>query len=528
MTRSLAGVNPVAILQAPAMTTMVSGATVTPEKTLDLLWTRVRQRGDLPGFSRVVGAIVGAMRGDDDREFNMTKTVLSDPALTQRVLRLANSAMYSVFGQGINTVSKAVIVLGTDSIGHLALGLKLIDGLTEASANAQGARGEMEKALLAGHIARQVAAAATMYDSEEAVVCSMLHSLGRMMVAFYLQEMWQAIEARVAAGSNEADAARAELGLGFDAVGRLVAQHWGLPAPLIDTLRDVAPQASSEPLDHADWLAAVATLATGCADVVCNTAVDPLQAGAAILRMSTDYASMLGLEPAQLIGAVEAAKDSAAEDAVFVRPRIADTAAASRVDVAAKTPVPAKGKPTDADQILARGVSDMRGAAGSASTAQLLAMALETVFKGLGFSRAIAFLRNPDEGRYVARMLLGDGAQELASRLVFEDAYQPDVFHAALANDKMIFIENAQDPNFVSKLPRWWRDALPTAHSFMVLPLTVNRHPVGLIYGDWDIALPDAKIAQSEVPPLDQMREMVVRAIERRRQVDPGWGRAML
>ena len=72
--------------------------------------------------------ILAAMSGEDEREFSMTKTVLSDPTLTQCVLRLANSAMYSVFGQNINTVSKAVIVLGTDAIGHLALGLKLVEG----------------------------------------------------------------------------------------------------------------------------------------------------------------------------------------------------------------------------------------------------------------------------------------------------------------------------------------------------------------------------------------------------------------
>jgi hypothetical protein len=69
------------------------------------------------------------MRGEDEREFNMTQTVLSDPVLTQKVLRLANSGMYSAFGQRINTVSKAVLVLGTEAIGHLALGLKLIEEL---------------------------------------------------------------------------------------------------------------------------------------------------------------------------------------------------------------------------------------------------------------------------------------------------------------------------------------------------------------------------------------------------------------
>ena len=503
-----------------------------PEKTLDLLWSRVRQRGDLPGFSKVVSAIVGAMRGEDDREFNMTKTVLSDPALTQRVLRLANSAMYSVFGQNISTVSKAVIVLGTDSIGHLALGLKLIEGLSCASTQAQEARGEMERALLAGHIARQVASAVTLYDSEEAVVCSMLHSLGRMMVGFYLQEMWQAIHVRLGAGATESEAAQAVLGLQLDAIGRLVAQRWGLPAPLVDTLRDIAPGAGTEPLDHGDWLAAVSTLSTRCAAVICATGAQTHHVEAALERLSTDYASMLGLTPHQLIGAVEVARTSAAADAdtdaAQAKPDSAISEATSAVATKPVTMPAGPGKPVDAARRLAHGVVDMRSAAASASTVQLLTMALETVFKGLGFSRTMAFLRNPDESRYIARLLLGDGTQEVASRLTFDDAYQPDVFHAALANDKMIFIENAQDPKFAGKLPRWFKDALPTAHSFMILPLTVHRHPIGLIYGDWDIALAAARINHPEIVPLDQLRQLIVRAIEQRRQVDPGWGKAML
>lgn len=497
--------------------------TQNPEKPLDLLWSRVRQRGDLPGFSRVIGAIVGAMRGDNDREFNMTKTVLADPALTQRVLRLANSAMYSVFGQDINTVSKAVIVLGTDSIGHLALGLKLIDGLSVASPDSRGARSEMEKALLAGHIARQVASTATAYDTEEAVVCSMLHSLGRMMVSFYLPELWQAIQTRVLAGAVEQATAESMLGLGFDAVGRLVAQQWGLPSGLVDTLHDVSPQSSHEPLGHADWLAAVSTLSTRCADAICSEPASSAALQSTIEQLAGGYALMLGLDPVQLVGAVEVARQTAETDAGLQHNRPATLTADSAVATVA--PV---GKPIDAAKILARGVADMRGAAGSASTSQLLSMALETVFKGLGFSRTIAFLRNPDQGRYVARLVFGDGLQQLDAKLAFGDAYQPDVFHAALANDKIIFIENAQDSNFRTKLPRWWREALPTAKSFMVLPLTINRHPVGLIYADWDASLPLAKINYSEVVPLDELRVIVVRAIEQRRQVDPSWGKGKL
>ncbi len=490
------------------------------DKTMALLWSRVRQRGDLPGFSKVVSAIIGAMRGDDDREFNMTKTVLQDPALTQKVLRLANSAMYSVFGQGINTVSKAVIVLGTEAIGHLALGLKLIDGLSNASSDSANTRTEMEKAVLAGHIARQVASSASTRDAEEAVVCSMLHSLGRMMASFYLTDRWlQVQEYSTKTGIDEKEAARKILGLGLDDIGREAAQQWGLPQGLIDTLQDMPPKPVGEPLDHKDWLAALSTLSSQCADALCDLGAS---AQIELSRLAEGYSEMLGLDVSQVMASVDAAQRTAAEEDAVVMPLIRSSQ--PKTDV----PAPLAGKPVDAAIILARGVADMRGVLESASTGQLMSMALETVYQGLGFSRTVAFLRNPEKSRYAAQMCFGEDVQELLPRLVFGDAYQPDVFHAALANDKMIFVENAQDPSFINKLPRWWKEALPTVRSFMVLPLTVNRNPVGFIYGDWDINKPAAKIEQAEIAPLNELRTLVMRAMEQHRLADSSWTRRIL
>jgi HD-like signal output (HDOD) protein len=493
------------------------------KKTMELLWLRMRQRGDLPGFSKAVSSIMGVMRGEGDREVNMTRTVLSDPALTQKVLRLSNSAMYSVFGQGINTVSKAVIVLGTETIAHLALGLKLIDGLSALSGNSSDARSEMEKAVLAAHIARQITFSASARDVEEAVVCAMLHSMGRMMVIFYLSDRWQVIQSHCArTGAGEEAAAHEVLGLGLDEIGRLAGKQWGLPASLINTLKDIAPNVVGEPLDHADWLAAVSTLSSRCANA--------LSAGEAasskeLSGLADGYAEMLGLDVSQVLTAVENAQRTAAdEDSVVVRP----TKRAE--DVKLLEPQQRSGKPADAAMLLTRGVADLRGASRSASISlgQLMAMALETVYQGLGFSRAIVFLRNQEQSQYAARVYFGDGIQELLPRLVFDDAYQPDVFHAALANDKMIFVENARDPSFISKLPRWWKDALPIARSFMVLPLTVNHQAVGCIYGDWDMSVPPAKIEPAEIVPLNELRSLVLRALEQRRQAEPTWARRML
>lgn len=485
------------------------------EQTLELLWTRIRQRGDLPGFSKVVSAILNAMQAEDDREFNMTKTVLSDPALTQRVLKLANSAMYSVFGQNINTVSKAVIVLGTEAIGHLALGLRLIDGLSSVSSESEIARSEMEKAVLAGHIARQVASTANTRDIEEAVVCSMLHSLGRLMTTFYLPEQWEQIQEYCAQhGVEESAAAYAVLGMNLDELGRLIAKRWGFPPTLINSMQSLRPKASEEPLTHSDWLAAVSTMSSTCAGVLREAEGEPAQE---IAEIAGEYTNMLGLDPEQLVGAIQVAHQAAKEEAVISKPE--------KPAAAAKKPVKAEPAPKAKDDVsqLAKGVADMQGISNSANSGQMVTVALETLYKGLGLSRAVVFLRSPDQTRYLGRMCFGEGVQELIPHLAFNSAYQPDVFHASLANDKIIFVENAQASNFSSKLPRWWRETFPTTRSFIVLPLTLKRQPIGFMYGDWDQSVPEFKREALEIPALENLRAIVSSAIEQRRKVEPNW-----
>ncbi len=493
------------------------------EKTLELLFAQMRQRGDMPGFSKVVSAIIGAMHDDDDREFNMTKTVLSDPTLTQRVLRLANSAMYSAFGQGVNTVSKAVIVLGTETIGHLALGLKLVDGLAAASTETSSTRNEMGKAVLAGQIARQVAASSTQRDAEEAVVCTILHSLGRLMVLFYLPEKWTQVQALVAQKHiPENEATKEILGLALDEIGRAIGKRWGLPNGLVESLRDIPPRTeidiSHEPLGHADWLAAVSTMSTRCAGIL---SVDSNTAIADVTIIAENYADMLGLESDFVLQAIENAQK------IATRELLLDSVEAAPNDQNKQSTL-ILGKPVDSIHILQRGVDDMEGsAAASNNTCQLMTVALETVYQGLGLGRAIAFLRNHDQRQYVPRMCFGEGVQELLPRLRFNDAYQPDVFHAALANDKMIFVENAQTPGFMNKLPRWWRDELSTSRRFVILPLMLNFHPVGFIYGDWSIDTPTCDINTNEADLLDALRALMVKAIDRRCRSEPAWARAM-
>jgi HD-like signal output (HDOD) protein len=481
------------------------------KQTLNTLWERTRLQGDMPGFAKAITSILGAMRGEDENEFDMARTVLSDPVLTQKVLRLANSGMYSAFGQHVNTVSKAVLVLGTEAIGHLALGLKLIEELSVVSPDSGMAHIEMEKAVLAGIVAREVSASAESRQGEEAVVCSMLHTLGRMMVTFYMPERWTDLQQATGAGKEDV-AAVEMLGLSLQDIGRAAAQHWGLPGNLIQGMRTVEPPADdqpAEPLSQEDWVAGVSTMSCICAGALWH---DNEEGAEEVRRITARYSGMIGVSTDKLAQAIEQAKVAAASD-LSIAPL--SKPAERRAKALAQTRQRAAG-----NNILLSGLADMRDSLDSASPGQMVSIALETVYKGLQFTRAVAFVRNRRESRYAGRMCLGEGVREHLPAMIFADSYEPNVFHAALSSDRVIFIENAADPKFAAKLPAWWRDTLSDARSFVILPLCSNGQPTGFLYGDWDDSFPAIHLSPTEFSLLNDIRSLVMKAAERRHQVD--------
>jgi HD-like signal output (HDOD) protein len=479
-----------------------------PKATLALLWERVREMGDMHGFARAIGAVLGAMRGEQEQEFSMTQTVLSDPVLTQKVLRLANSGMYAAFGQRINTVTKAVLVLGTDAIGQLALGLKTIEELSTSETDAPASHVEMEKAVLAGIVARQVAASAAAPDPEEAVVCSMLHMLGRMLVSFYLPERWAALQDYGGHGFEDASAMPL-LGLTMEEIGRAAAGQWGLPKDLVGSIRRVEPVGPGLPLGHDDWLAALSTMSAQCADSLWH---DDDAGAVAVRALASSFSAMLGVEPDAIMAAVETAREVAAADlslAPLARPAL------RRARELAATHLRAEG-----NQILRAGVADMSDALATATPSQMMSIALETVYQGLSLTRAVAFLRNRRDRKYRAKLGFGDGVAERLAQMAFDDAYEANVFHASLGSDRVIFIDNPREPKFAAKLPAWWVASLTGARSFVILPICCNGQPAGFIYGDWDDSFPQINLSPVEFALLNELRALMVRSLEKRQKLE--------
>jgi hypothetical protein len=224
---------------------------------------------------------------------------------------------------------------------------------------------------------------------------------------------------------------------------------------------------------------------------------------------------MLGIEADNIVGAIEQAKVEAAAG-LSIAPLANPPEKRARAALATRM--------RDAgNKILIDGVAEMREVAASANGAspgQMMSMAIETAYHGLSFTRAFGFLRSRRDGKYSAKIGLGDGAKALLPRLAFEDTYEPNVFFAALGSDRVIFIENAHDPKFSTKLPGWWKDSLGSGRCFVVIPLCTHGEPVGFIYGDWDERFPSVFLSQTEFSLLNDLRQLVVKSVERRQQLE--------
>ncbi|KQR86168.1 histidine kinase [Burkholderia sp. Leaf177] len=475
-------------------------ASNTKAELLDKLWARMSERGDFPMLSQALRTTVSAM-SDDDLDFTaLVQVVLSDFGLTQKVLRLANSAMYISFGGNITTVTRALMVLGMDAVGHLVVGLKLVDHFHHSAPRRIDAKLELNRTLLSGAVARQVTERSEFRASEEAVVCTLMRQIGKLLVAFYLETEWDQLRRKAAAEDiSDSIACGALLGVTFEEIGIEAADRWRLPETIRTGMltRDPLAPIDEKTPRHVRWLQAVTNYSTEVADALTALHVDEAHRESSLIDIANRYSRALSTDAATLAEmslalANEDSNDGVMREIVELR---ADADAIARAGLSAEARIAAS-------------LDDLRSLPSKNALAPVLALASEAVLAGLSFSRTVVFVRQANE-EFQARLGLGPGVESLLPSLTFPAAFQPDVFHLAISNPVGIFIENARDPRIDARLPRWFKSCFGDAHAFVLLPVKANGTTVAMLYGDWTQAQHVRKITSMEMSALnDLMREL--------------------
>jgi HD-like signal output (HDOD) protein len=428
-----------------------------------LLKKRMSQKGDFPSLSKSVHDLAETMQNEDKNITEITGAILSDFTLTQKVIRLSNSAMYAGMGGEISTISKAAVVLGFDAIAHLALSVRFVDTISASAPDTQAARTEMSKALMAGDIARNITNKANLADGEEAVVCSLMHHLGRLLMSFYFPNEWAEIQKLAVKNSlTENQATEEFIGVTLDEISVEVAQSWRLPKKIANSMTSPTSLDGSNIPGSSEWLRTIANFAGEAASIVVNKGV----AAEEMQVLAARYGDALLVPVDSIMESINNAVASAADFTMLEAVK------------------EQHGKPGNAKERLTSGVDEITKALkGGMSFGNGLNLVLETMYGGMGFNRVAAFLRDGDT--FKGRIGFGAMMPEVLPHLTFPEAYATDVFHLSLANKADVIIEDAAGAKFASTMPKWFTTSLPDVRSFVLLPMIFNGRPVGLLYGDW-------------------------------------------
>ena len=164
----------------------------------------------------------------------IAKAVGQDPSFTVRLLRVANSSFYG-FSSTIDTVPKAVSIIGTSQIRSLALATSVassFDGLPNTLVSMEHF---WRHSLYCALVARILAKRAGRCDPDAIFTAALLHDIGELVIFNRLPQQAQEALLLVLDSADELPVFQAEQQImGFDhaQVGGELARQWKLPPML--------------------------------------------------------------------------------------------------------------------------------------------------------------------------------------------------------------------------------------------------------------------------------------------------------
>ncbi|MBF0592759.1 MAG: GAF domain-containing protein [Nitrospirae bacterium] len=145
------------------------------------------------------------------------------------------------------------------------------------------------------------------------------------------------------------------------------------------------------------------------------------------------------------------------------------------------------------EDILTKGILEIANALlESFSLNDILRMILEVLYRGMEFTRIVIGIRSSREPYMEGRFGFGQSIDKLVKGFRFQvEKTSEDVFNISLSKDSIVLINNVYDVEVQSCIPSWLRTIF-NAQTFIVIPITLRKAPIAIIYGDWTNVDPQA------------------------------------
>ena len=192
----------------------------------------------MPSLSTTANKVLQVCNGPNTSANDLNKVISLDPVLTGQVLKLINSAYYSLSNK-ITSVTRAIVVLGLNTIKNLALSSAILDGLSKQDKSALSMDLFWSHSLCAGVMAKSLAGLKRIPSSvqEEFFIAGLLHDLGKIPLSncfpIHYGKMLEILQIKK---TPLVLAEKKIFGLNHCEAGKMIVEKWRLSEQIIDVL----------------------------------------------------------------------------------------------------------------------------------------------------------------------------------------------------------------------------------------------------------------------------------------------------
>ncbi len=212
----------------------------------------IRDNIELPSLPVIFNQINEAIRDPRTSAAHVANIIGKDASLSARLLKIANSAFYS-FPSKIDTISRAVAIIGTKQLSSVALGTCALNMFKDIPSDLINMRSFWEHSIACGIISRIIASHKNNNTTERLFLAGLLHDIGRLTIFKYLPA--QAKEALIIAKQTNGllyEVEEQAMGFSHALMGGMLMKEWKLPVTLEDSARHHhAIEESQTPLEPA-------------------------------------------------------------------------------------------------------------------------------------------------------------------------------------------------------------------------------------------------------------------------------------
>ncbi len=481
---------------------------------------------ELPAMSTNVQELISLTHSSRSAAYELSRVILKDYSLTNKVLQVVNSAYYAV-GRKVSSISRAVTVLGFDAVRDLATGVALFEDFVKAGLDKDEITKLMTRAFVSAVSARDMAVNKDLHvPAEEAFICALLHNLGKTMVCIYAPDVYRKVQQMVGQGKSELAAAREVLGMSYPELGGEIARFWNLADQIAESMEpDPAPPVSS--MDAAGMLRCMADFSNRLVDCVCD--------GRSLAPVLDKYGEMMRTDVEDALGVVEHAVEAAEDISDSLRAGLAKLKFRSRLQAAARQAERGGGEeegradgggqedpvleedtqtralPVSRDKSVNDYVHDITATLmGPFDLNTFYVQLLEGLYHGIGFDRVVFMIieiRNRKPA-LVGRFCLGDIDKSRVSSFRHALDNVKLAMPMALKTGKDLALAGSKASAFPANL-----QPLVADRQVYLFPVRVDAKPIGLIYLDRLAVRP--RLTMAEIKSVRLLRDFAVMAIRK-------------